>query len=127
MNTLSKTCWLGAAIYALLGMIFGIAMSASGDHTLAAAHGHLNLLGWASLALYGAFYSLYPQASTGLAARAQVVLAHLGVIVLTPGIALAILGQGEALAKVGSVLVLLSMAAFLAVVALQVRRAARPA
>ncbi|MDS1136689.1 hypothetical protein [Nitratireductor indicus] len=127
MNTLSKTCWLGAAIYALLGMIFGIFMSASGDHTLAAAHGHLNLLGWASLALYGAFYSLYPQASMGLLARAQVALAHLGVIVLTPGIALAVRGEGETLAKAGSILVLLSMAAFLAVVAFQTRRAVRPA
>ncbi|QDY99924.1 hypothetical protein FQ775_05800 [Nitratireductor mangrovi] len=122
MNTLSKACWIGAAIYASLGMIFGIVMSATGDHSLAPAHGHLNLLGWASLALYGAFYSIFPGAADGWLARAQVLLAHLGVIVLTPGIVFALRGEGEGLAKAGSVIILLSMLLFLLVALMQSRR-----
>ncbi|MCK5934697.1 MAG: hypothetical protein KAG89_21360 [Fulvimarina manganoxydans] len=117
MNGLARACWLGAAIYAAAGMIFGIVMSASGDHSLAAAHGHLNLLGWVSLALYGSFYSLFPVAASGWLARSQVVAAHVGVLVLTPGIVLAIDGRIEALAKAGSIIILASMVLFALVVA----------
>ena len=117
MNGLARACWLGAAIYAAAGMIFGIVMSASGDHSLAAAHGHLNLLGWVSLALYGTFYSLFPAATSGWLARSQVFAAHVGVIVLTPGIVLAIDGTTEAIAKAGSVIILISMLLFAVVVA----------
>ncbi|MBY8916241.1 hypothetical protein KUG85_12925 [Nitratireductor sp. L1-7-SE] len=116
MNGLARVCWITAPLYAVLGMSFGIYMAASGDHTLAPAHGHLNLLGWVTIGLYGAFYTLVPQAAEGRLARLQVLLAQLGVIVTAPGIAFAILGMGEGLAKAGAVLILLGALLFLIIV-----------
>lgn len=116
MNSLARICWITAPLYALAGMSYGIHMATSGDFTLAPAHAHLNLLGWVSIALYGTFYTLIPSAATSMLAKAQVALAEIGVIVLTPGIAFAILGRGEALAATGSIIVIVSMLLFAIVV-----------
>lgn len=103
---------LGAG-FALIGMVWGVQMSATGDFALAPAHGHLNLIGWVTFAIWGLYYVLTPDAAeTGLA-RAHLGLAVLTVLVMVPGIAMAIRESGETLAKVGSVLAILSMALFL--------------
>ena len=44
-------------------MTLGIVMAASNDHRFAAVHAHLNLLGWASMALFGLFYRAVPAAA----------------------------------------------------------------
>lgn len=97
-------------------MGFGIYMSASGEHMMAPMHAHLNLLGWVTIALYGTFYTLVPQAAAGRLAQLQILCAQVGVVVITPGIAMAIMGTGEGLAKAGSILVLFGMLLFLVVV-----------
>lgn len=122
MNGLARICWITAPIYALIGMSFGIWMSASGDHSLSPAHAHLNLLGWVTIAVYGAFYTLVPRAAEGVLAKMQVLLAEVGVVILVPGIVMAIQGLGEGFAKAGSVIVLLSMVLFVWIV---VRETAR--
>jgi len=38
-----------AAIYLVIGILLGIHMGKSHDHTLAPVHAHINLLGWASM------------------------------------------------------------------------------
>lgn len=116
MNTLARSCWIMSPLYLLAGMIFGIWMSATGDHTLAPAHAHLNLLGGVMLALFGAFYSLRPNAGVGILGKIQVVLAHVAVWAIFPGIILALTGGSDALAKIGSVLFILSMLLFLVIV-----------
>ena len=105
-----------AAIFALTGMIWGIQMSASHDHTLSPAHGHLNLIGFVAMSVFGTYYALTPPA-----AHSRLALLHYGltvatVLLLTPGIALAITQRGEILAQVGSSLAVLSMALFAFVV-----------
>lgn len=116
MNNLARICWITAPLYALIGMAYGIRMAASGDFALAPAHAHLNLLGWVSIALYGTFYALVPAASASMLAKAQVTLAEIGVLVFTPGVALAILGRGEAVVGIGAILIMLSMLLFVIVV-----------
>ncbi len=116
MNSLARICWISAPVYALLGMSLGIRMAMSSDYALAPAHAHLNLLGWVSIAVYGAFYTLVPHAAESTIARIQVLLAEIGVVVLVPGIALAILKGSEPVAAIGSIIVLLSMLLFLIVV-----------
>lgn len=105
-----------AAVFALAGMIWGVQMAASHDHTLAPAHGHLNLLGFVAMAIFGVYYALTPAAATSRLATAHFGLMVLTVLVLTPGIALAINGNTEVLGQVGSILAILSMALFLFVV-----------
>jgi len=42
------------------GVYLGMWMGVNKDFTLAPVHAHLNLLGWASLALFGLTYGAYP-------------------------------------------------------------------
>ena len=51
-----------AVIYAVLGVTLGIVMAAGHDYTLKPVHAHLNLLGWASMALFGLWYRSAPAA-----------------------------------------------------------------
>lgn len=108
--------FLSAAIYVLAGMMFGIWMAATQDHSLAPAHGHLNLVGWVSMAIFGIYYHLVPSAGQSMLARVHFVLATLGVWILVPGIALAVQGRTEALAQAGSLLTLVAMLLFVVIV-----------
>ena len=90
-------------------------MSATGDHSLSPAHGHLNLIGFVAMAVFGTYYALVPSAAASKLGSAHFGLAILSVVVLIPGIARAISEQGEALAKIGSILAVLSMLLFLLV------------
>lgn len=108
----------------LAGMVWGIQMSATHDHTLSPAHAHLNLVGWVSFGLMGLYYHLVPQAAAGLLARVHLGLATLGLAALVPGIVLAITGRGEGLAIAGSFLTLGGMVLFLFIVLRTGREAA---
>src|SRR6478752_7199076 len=68
----SSLSFQAAVLLVLVGMGWGIAMAASGDHSTMPAHAHLNLLGWVSLFLFGIFYHLHPAIDQSRAARLQV-------------------------------------------------------
>jgi cbb3-type cytochrome oxidase subunit 1 len=105
-----------AVIYVTLGMVFGIWMSASHDHQLSAAHGHLNLIGWVTMALFGVYYHLVPSAAESRLATLHFIVATVGVWLIVPGIALAIRQTTELLAVLGSFVTLASMLMFLFIV-----------
>ena len=65
MKPIAKRFFVGAGIFALVGMVWGIQMSASHDHTLSPAHGHLNLIGFVAMSIFGTYYALTPQAAAG--------------------------------------------------------------
>ena len=109
-------------VCALVGMGWGIQMSATGDHTLSPAHAHLNLLGWVSLTLFGLYNHAVPQAAQGLLPRVHLGVALLGVVIIVPGIVSAIRMTGETMAKIGSFLTIASMLIFAGVVILSARR-----
>lgn len=117
MNTLARICWISSPVYLLVGMAFGIWMSATQDHSLAPAHAHLNLIGGVLLALFGAFYMLVPSAAGSRLAKIQVGLTHLAIWFMFPGIIMAIQQQGETLAKIGSVLGIVAILLFVVIVA----------
>jgi cbb3-type cytochrome oxidase subunit 1 len=100
------------ATFALCGMIWGIVMSATHDHTLSPAHGHLNLIGFVVMTVFGTFYALTPRAAASRLADIHYLLTVAAVLIIVPGIAMAISGSGEAPAKIGSVLALAAMAYF---------------
>ena len=116
MKNLPTWFFATAAFFALCGMIWGIQMSASHDHTLSPAHGHLNLIGFVSMAIFGTYYTLTPKAALTRLAALHYGLTCATVLVLTPGIALAIANQVETLAQVGSILAVLTMVLFAYVV-----------
>jgi len=51
-----------AVLYLLFGACFGAVMGMTHDLQYAPVHAHINLLGWATLALAGILYHLFPQA-----------------------------------------------------------------
>lgn len=116
MKNLPTWFFMTGAIFALIGMVWGIQMSASHDHLLAPAHGHLNLIGFVSMSIFGTYYALTPQAAVSRLAKFHFGLTVATVLILTPGIAMAITGMNEAFAQVGSILAVLSMTLFVFVV-----------
>src|SRR4051812_28269118 len=91
-----------------VGMGIGIAMAASGDHSVFPAHAHLNLLGWVSLFLIGIFYRLHPTLDASRIARIQSAVWIGATIALSCGVAAISLGhpEWEPVAVVGSLAVL---------------------
>jgi cbb3-type cytochrome oxidase subunit 1 len=116
MKSTATKFFATGAIFALCGMVWGIQMSATHDHTLSPAHGHLNLIGFVAMSVFGTYYALTPRAAVARLAMVHYGMTVATVLVLTPGIVMAITGQGEALAKLGSVLGVLSMMLFAFVV-----------
>lgn len=116
MRGISYWFFLSATLYVTCGMAFGIWMSASGDHRLASAHAHLNLIGWVSMALFGIFYHLVPAAGQSRLAQLHFVIATAGLWTIVPGIVMAIQGTSETFAKLGSMLTILGMLLFVAIV-----------
>ncbi|HEY3644576.1 MAG TPA: cytochrome-c oxidase [Gammaproteobacteria bacterium] len=48
-----------AAVYLILGVSFGIGMAAMQKFQFAPVHAHINLLGWASMGLFGLIYDRF--------------------------------------------------------------------
>lgn len=97
----------------IVGVALGVWMGASQDFALRPVHAHINLIGWASMMIFGFFYRLFPQAG-GRLPWIQFGLAAVGFVLMMPALALVIRGN-EALLPVllaGEVLVSLSVLLF---------------
>jgi len=103
-----------AVLMAIAGMIWGIVMGISQDHSTLAAHAHLNLLGWVSLFLFGVYYHLHPALDRSRAAALQIGIWIVATTILTIGVALVHSGRssGEPIAAASSLLVLADMLFF---------------
>ena len=112
MKNLPTRFFATGVLFVLIGMIWGIEMSITQDFALAPAHAHLNLIGFVAMSIYGAFYALSPGARASKLAEVHYWLTVVAVVVFVPGIALAITQTSDAPAKIGSILVFLSMALF---------------
>jgi peptidoglycan/LPS O-acetylase OafA/YrhL len=98
----------------LVGMLWGIEMAISQDHSAMPAHAHLNLLGWVSLFLFGIFYHLHPEIDRSRIALVQASAWIVGTVILVIGVGLVHTGHesGDPIAAVGSLIVLLGMLMF---------------
>jgi hypothetical protein len=56
----SNLCFRAAMLLVLAGMLWGLQMAITDDHSAFPAHAHLNLLGFVALFLFGIFYRLNP-------------------------------------------------------------------
>lgn len=110
----SSVSFPAAVLAVTVGMIWGIVMAISRDHSAMPAHAHLNLLGWVSLFLFGIFYHLHPVIDRSRVALVQVTAWIIGTVVLTIGVSLIHTGHdvGEPFAIAGSLTVLAAMLLF---------------
>lgn len=108
-----------SVLLGLVGISAGIVMGIQQDFTLAPAHAHLNLLGFVVLFLAGLYYQTAPDAGASLLAKFQAWIAIVGGIIFPLGIAterLDIFGGSKLLVSAGSMIVLVGMILFAAVV-----------
>ncbi len=113
-GSLPQRFMLTAAILAVIGMCLGIWMGTREDFTFAPVHAHINLVGWASMFLFGLWYKLHPAVAGRGIAHIHYWVALVGVVCLAIGIFGSLL-PNAALFKVvipGSLLTLVSMLIF---------------
>jgi cbb3-type cytochrome oxidase subunit 1 len=114
-----------AVVYLVLGAVLGLVMGIRQQFTLAPVHAHLLLLGWASLALAGILYHLYPAAGATRLARVHFWLHNLGLPIFMAGLALVVTGREDVIPVVasGATMVLAGLVTFAVNVLVNVRAA----
>ena len=83
-------------ILVLVGMAFGLYMAAHDDHSGAAAHAHLNLLGFVCTVLMGLVYRMSPEIDASRLARAQIWLWLASTVVMFPSLVAYVYGYDRA-------------------------------
>lgn len=118
-----------AVLYLVVGVSMGLYMGISQTFTLHPVHAHLNLLGWASLALCGLVYAAFPAAAETRLAKIHFWLHNLGLPPLMLALALLLSGNAAMEPAVGifSIVVALGILMFVVNVWVSVRPAPAPA
>jgi hypothetical protein len=102
-----------ATVLLICGAGLGIFMGAREDFQLVPIHAHLNLAGWASLALFGLTYRAWPELAATKLARYHFIVSATASVMLPIGIGFAVLRAQPGLAIFASVLWLLGVLMFL--------------
>ena len=103
-----------AAISLVTGVSMGVYMAASHDFQLMPVHAHVNLVGWASLALFGLVYRVFPELGRSRLARIHLLFAGPAAVLLPAGITLVVFTGFPWLAMVSALLWLAGCLVFLA-------------
>jgi hypothetical protein len=101
----------------VVGVCLGIYMGVNEDFRLAAVHAHVDLVGWASLALFGVVHRVYPELAASRLARVHFWLSAPSALVFPIGIHLAQADRIQVVVIATSLLWLSGALVFLAMVA----------
>jgi len=115
-----------AVAYLVVGVTMGLVMGMLHNFALAPVHAHVNLLGWASLALVGLIYHLYPDAGKTRLAQVHFWLHNLSLPVLMTGLALLLTGHEDfdPVVGIGSMALVGALFVFAANIVINVKPAA---
>lgn len=104
-----------SVVYFAIGVILGMYMSMAHDYALKGVHVHINLLGWASLALSGIIYHIFPRTGRHVLAKWHFWCMNIGLPLMMIGLATLILSGVEQVTiaiSIGGSLVLISVILF---------------
>lgn len=103
-----------AIIYALIGMLLGLSMAISNDHTQHVTHAHIMLAGFVVTSIFAVFYHLFPALGASRIANVHFWLQTASVIVMTGSLFLLYGGNPavEPGAAIGSIGYILGVALF---------------
>ncbi len=93
MPRLSNYYFRTAILFLLVGIAIGIHMSMSQNHNVIGAHAHINLLGWVTSALFGAYFALNPAKAEGRLPLIQYGIYTIGVIIMSLSLYLMLAGN----------------------------------
>jgi hypothetical protein len=79
---ISRSFLLVGSLYLLVGILFGMYMGGSGDHSMAPLHAHINLLGFVLMMLFGLVYRQFPAMAKTSLAKLHFWLHQAGALVL---------------------------------------------
>lgn len=71
MKGAARQFFILALCYAVAGMVLGIYMAASHDHTEMPTHAHIMVAGWLMSSVFAFFYHLFPEIGARALARAH--------------------------------------------------------
>ncbi len=105
-----------AVAYLVIGITMGLVMGMLHNFALAPVHAHINLLGWASLALVGLIYHLYPDAGKTKLAQVHFWLHNISLPVLMVSLAFLVTGHEafDPVVGIGSVAMVVALFVFAA-------------
>jgi hypothetical protein len=81
MNVSRNFMLLGSA-FLIVGIVLGMYMGGSGDHSLAISHSHINLLGFVLSAVFALTYKAYPAMAAERLASAHFWLHFVGAVMV---------------------------------------------
>lgn len=117
--------WLKLAmVYLLVGISIGIGMGVTGNFALQPVHAHINLLGWATMALAGLIYCVFPKAGQNRLAKLHFWLNNIALPIMLGSLALLMLGHAEVVPVLGvaEIATALGVVAFAANIFLNLKR-----
>jgi hypothetical protein len=114
MRNIDRWFILIGLAYGIFGFAFGIWVGINERFDQAHLHAHINLIGFASMVLFGLLYRAYPAIAESKLALAHFLIYTIGAILFLAGIPLAQAHQTIALAVIGSMSVLVGLLVFLA-------------
>jgi len=122
MNSTRIARWnlLFALVFAIIGMLLGIYMASSKNHTQHVTHAHILLLGFVVSVIYAVIYRLWLTGSGGIVAKLQTGLHEIGVIMLSGGLFM-LYGQRMSEEQLGPFLGIGSFAVLISVVMMLVQ------
>lgn len=77
---------VSSLLYAVIGLLLGVVMAASGDHGQLVTHAHIMLAGFVVSFIYGLLHKLWLNNSTSMIAKTQFYIHQIGVAVLVVGL-----------------------------------------
>ncbi len=114
MIGISRIFFIAALCFAVLGMLLGLKMAMTQDHSQMPTHAHMLVVGWLSMAVFAFFYHLFPERARTRQAQVHCWLAIVSMAVLTVALYLVLAGNPsvEPLAAISSIALFLSMLTF---------------
>lgn len=85
-----------SVVYFIIGIGFGMYMSITQNFEYASAHAHINLLGWASFALAGLIYYLFPTLAENMLGKLHFWLVNIGLPIMMISLLVLIAGNKSA-------------------------------
>jgi len=104
-----------SVVYFAIGVLVGMYMSMEHDYALTGVHVHINLLGWASFALAGIIYHLFPKAGNHILAKVHFWGSNIGLPLMMGGLTNLLLTESEQSAifiSIGATLIVISVILF---------------
>jgi cbb3-type cytochrome oxidase subunit 1 len=102
-----------------------VPLGASENFTLRSVHAHINLLGWATMALAGLIYSVFPQTGQSRLAKIHFWLHNIALPILLVSLSFLILGNKQVIPLLGGaeIITAIGIIAFVAIIFLNLKKA----